>query len=177
MVDVTGGIEGFVASLLFWLGTVVATALFCSLVGRFLASRHRRFLQVRLAELTSVTATTHQKPRFKSPVHSAELVTGSAVFAVDYLQQLLALIRLLVGGRIPAYERLIRTTRDEALVRLRERAQARGAEMVINVRFETSRVSLWTNPGCIEILAFGTAVAFSESTTRPNRFLRQGGSV
>ena len=66
---------------------------------------------------------------------------------------------------LASYEHLIQTAREEALVRLREMADERGAGMVLNVRFETSRVSLWTNPGCIEILAFGTAVVFNETTS------------
>ena len=161
----TDSLTSFLPLFALWAGAVVGMACVCSSIGRLLAKKHRQQLEARLRGLGSLELSTLGHVSGNGTVRSSDLVTGSAVFAADYLQQLIATVRFLIGGRIPAYEHLIQTAREEALVRLREMADERGAGMVLNVRFETSRVSLWTNPGCIEILAFGTAVVFNETTS------------
>ena len=163
MADDADSLTSFILVIALWAGAIVAMALVCSLVGRLLAQKHRQQLEARLRGLTCLQLSTFGHDSGRGLVTSSDLVTGSAVFAVDYLQQLIATVRFLIGGRIPAYEHLIRRARDEALMRLREAAHKQGAGSVVNVRFETSRVSLWTNPSCIEILAFGTAIVFRET--------------
>tara|TARA_B100000683_G_scaffold104148_1_gene102805 strand:- start:118 stop:615 length:498 start_codon:yes stop_codon:yes gene_type:complete len=165
MAEDTDSLTNFVSLFALWSGAVVVMACVCSGIGRLLAKKHRQQLEARLRGLSCLELSTLGSVSGSGTVRSSDLVTGSAVFAADYLQQLIATVRFLIGGRIPAYEHLIRTARQEALVRLREIADKRGASIVVNVRFETSRVSLWTNPGCIEILAFGTAVVFNETTS------------
>jgi len=91
-----------------------------------------------------------------------QLVTGSVVIAFDYFRRFIAFFVMLVGGRITMYEDMLDRARREALLRLLEDAEAKGAREVHNVRFEFSRVgSSGPNAqigGGAELLAYGTAV-------------------
>jgi len=159
---------------LLWLGSVAGLAIVCSLIGRLLERRHVGQLRARSADVERIETTNLSFRAASESVHSSQLIIGSAVFTVDYLQKLIALVLMLFGGRIRAYERLLRRARSEAFIRLREEATACGADCVINVRFETSTVSLLSNPGCIEILSYGTALVLKPKGQKPYNFLRKG---
>ena len=100
-------------------------------------------------------------------VGHSTLVTGSAVVSLDYFKRLLAALRIFIGGNVSAYESLIDRARREALLRMRE--QAPNADVIYNVRIETSSIGKSANTkrqiGSIEALAYGTAVSFNSSST------------
>jgi len=60
---------------------------------------------------------------------------------------------------LKSYESLLDRGRREAVLRLKQQASAKGAHMVMGVRFETSTLN--QNQGnqimCCEVLAYGTA--------------------
>ena len=58
------------------------------------------------------------------------------------------------GGELKGYTELLQESRDEALLRLRQQAEAVGANAILNVRFSTSSVA----QGAAEIYVYGTAV-------------------
>jgi uncharacterized protein YbjQ (UPF0145 family) len=91
------------------------------------------------------------------------LVAGSVVISIDYFKRLLAMLRNIFGGRVKAYESLVDRARREAILRMKEQATARGAQMVVNLRLETAAIGNAANRrnriGSIEVLAYGTAVA------------------
>ena len=88
------------------------------------------------------------------------LVSGSVVVANDYFKSFVAGLRNLFGGRVTTYETLLDRARREALLRMKEQAQDVGAEMVFNVKYETSTISGKYNrkTPVIEIHAYGTAL-------------------
>lgn len=98
-------------------------------------------------------------PATGNPPH---LVTGSVVIAFDYFRRFIATFVMLVGGRITMYEDMLDRARREALLRLLEQADAKGAREVHNVRFEFSRIGNSGQGanigGGAELLAYGTAV-------------------
>ncbi len=165
---------GILVWSLIWLASIIAFAVICSFIGRILEARHLAALKERGKALEKIETMNLETLFSKREVASSHLVMGSAVFSVDYLQKAIAFLLIILGGRIRAYERLLKRARDEAFVRLQEQAASRGADCVINVRFETSTVSLRTNPGCIEILSYGTALVFRSKGNRPYNFLRKG---
>ena len=85
------------------------------------------------------------------------LLIGSVVVAHDYFRTLLIFFRKIIGGNIRPYERLVQRGRREALIRLKEEADLRGIDKVVNVRFTTSTVS-GRFLHAIEMVAYGTGV-------------------
>ena len=68
-------------------------------------------------------------------------------------------MRLLVGGEIQEYTKLMAEAREQALDRMISDASAMGADAIIDVRFSTSVVI----GGAAELLAYGTAVMLDDN--------------
>ncbi len=138
------------------------------LTGSYLEWKHFEDLRAREARHKHHPATTMQTLPAGSDVREATLVAGNVVVSLDYFKRFLARLRAFFGGRIRAYEPLLDRARREALLRMREDAIARGFDMVINVRIETSRLANSARNGQgtagVEVLAFGTAVKLVESS-------------
>ncbi|MFL0796139.1 MAG: YbjQ family protein [Cellvibrionaceae bacterium] len=86
------------------------------------------------------------------------LVQGSTVRAKHAGKDILAGLKNIVGGELTGYTELLQESRQEAIDRMSEQAQAIGGNAVINVRFATSAIAA----GASEILAYGTAVFVEE---------------
>lgn len=87
-------------------------------------------------------------------VESLGLVRGNTIRAKHIGNDILAALRNLVGGEIKEYTTMLTEARNQALQRMIEEAEAKGADAVVNVRFVTSQVM----SGAAELLAYGTAV-------------------
>jgi uncharacterized protein YbjQ (UPF0145 family) len=102
--------------------------------------------------------------RMKKEVEKSHLVYGSAVISVDYFKRFLAGLRNIFGGKVKSYESLVDRARREAVLRMQ--AMAGGADIIFNVRIETSTIGQSANRrkslGSIEALAYGTAVVFKK---------------
>ncbi len=82
------------------------------------------------------------------------LVQGSSVRAKHVGRDIMASFKNIFGGELRGYTELLQESRDQAVSRMEEQANAVGANAVLNVRFSTSRVAA----GAAEIFAYGTAV-------------------
>ena len=82
------------------------------------------------------------------------LVQASSVRARAIGRDITALFKLMAGGEITEYTKLLAQTREQAMSRLILEAESKGANAVVGVRFVTSTVAL----GASEILIYGTAV-------------------
>ena len=71
-------------------------------------------------------------------------------------RNIVASFRLLVGGEIHEYTKLMAESREQALDRLIEHAQSLGADAVIGLRFDATEAGAQTP--ATEVLAYGTAV-------------------
>lgn len=87
------------------------------------------------------------------------LVQGSTVRAKHAGKDIMAGFKNIFGGELASYTELLQESRDEAIARMTEQAQAIGANAVINVRFSTSSIAA----GASEILAYGTAVTIEDA--------------
>lgn len=129
-------------------------------VGTYVEKRHYRLIKAREQASINLPVTTTKHIDYPAEkVQSVALVTGSAVISVDYFKRLLASLRNFFGGNVKSYESLIDRARREALLRMKERAPQ--AQMIVNVRIETTTVGRKANKkgvGCLEALAYGTAV-------------------
>ena len=69
-------------------------------------------------------------------------------------KDIMATFRNMAGGEIHEYSKLLGESREQAIDRMIEEAEALGANAVIGIRFQTSMVM----QGAAEMLCYGTAV-------------------
>ena len=87
-------------------------------------------------------------------------VTGLTVRSRNVGAQIGAGFKALVGGELKGLTKQLQQTRDEAVQRMIETAQARGANAVLAMRFDSNEVG----NGYQEIVAYGTAVVVVAAT-------------
>ena len=98
--------------------------------------------------------TTSDQIPGREIIETLGLVTTNTVRARHVGRDILAGLKNLVGGEIGAYQQLLSESRELALARLQEQAEAQGADAVVALRLTTASVA----QGASEILAYGTAV-------------------
>jgi uncharacterized protein YbjQ (UPF0145 family) len=141
--------------LLPWL--LILLAMF---TGTLLEKAHFKRIHRREAEFATLpTLNTRQVPEAGTILESA-LVTGGVVVSIDYFKRWLASLRNIFGGEVKSYGSLVDRGRREAVLRMKE--QCPNADLIINVRIETSSISQGGNKqlGSVEVLAYGTAIRF-----------------
>lgn len=128
--------------------------------GRYAENRHYRSIIKREKELSRIVAVAQRFPPVTATPYKVELVTGSVVISIDYFKRFLAGLRNLIGGRIKSYETLLDRARREAMLRMKEHADKLGAEMIFNIKLETSSIfkGRKNQVGSVEVLAYGTAL-------------------
>ena len=100
-----------------------------------------------------IITTTEQIQDFEI-VETFGLIIASSIRARHIGRDIMAGIRNLVGGEVLEYTKLLAQSREQALKRLEQRAEDKGANAIIGMRFMTSMVM----NGAAEILVYGTAV-------------------
>lgn len=90
----------------------------------------------------------------KEIIECLGVVSGNVVQSKHVGRDLMAGLKSIVGGEIRGYTEMLSEARDEAIMRMVEEAQEKGADAIVNIRFTTS--AIMTNAS--EILAYGTAV-------------------
>ena len=136
-------------------------------IGRRIEQKHYRSIREREVALKDLIAITMEETPADWEVERSELVMGTVVVSLDYFKRFVANLRGIIGGRIAVYEPLLDRARREALLRMKNAAQAGGYDAIINTRIETSRLASSGQNGKgtagIEILAFGTAIKIQGS--------------
>ena len=94
----------------------------------------------------------------KKVARTLGLVRGNSIRARHLGKDILAALKNIVGGEIAEYTKLMGESREQALDRMVEEAEALGADAVITVRFSTSEIM----GGAAELLAYGTAVKLED---------------
>ncbi len=90
----------------------------------------------------------------KKIVEHYGVVSGSTVRAKHVGRDFMASLKNLVGGELTGYTELLSEAREEATKRMRQQAEALGANAVVNIRYSTSSVAA----GAAELYIYGTAV-------------------
>ena len=132
--------------------------------GRVGERRHYRRLIERERELNALPAVASRWPPTDRG-YAQRLVSGSTVIASDYFKSFVAGLVNLFGGRVAPFESLLDRARREAMLRMKEQAEALGAAYVFNVKYETARVTAGRG-AALEVLAYGTAMV---PTGEPSR--------
>jgi uncharacterized protein YbjQ (UPF0145 family) len=128
--------------------------------GRYAEKRHYKSILERENDLNRIPAIVLRFPPPSTKPQKTELVMGSVVISNDYFKRIAASLRALVGGRVKSYETLLDRARREAVLRMKEQADAMGANMVFNIKMETASISKGrkNKVGSVEVLAYGTAI-------------------
>jgi uncharacterized protein YbjQ (UPF0145 family) len=125
-------------------------------VGTMVEKKHYHSIQKRETKFLYLPAVTSKNLLDENTmIENAQLVYSSVVVSTDYFKLVLAGLRNLLGGEVTAYETLLDRGRREAVLRLKE--QSWGANIILNLRIETSQIN---EMGSIEVLAYGTAIYY-----------------
>jgi len=135
---------------------VVSVGVIGWLIATWLERRHFKSLGEREISLQDISVNTAKRISSCEP-EGVTLLIGSVVVAHDYFRTLIIFLRRLIGGNIKPYEKLVERGRREALIRLKEEAELRGIDKVINIRFTTNAVT-GRFLHAIEMVAYGTGV-------------------
>ena len=92
-------------------------------------------------------------------VRSLGVVRGITVRSRSLLGNIAGGLQSLFGGRLSVYVDLCEKTREEAFQHMIDHANERGANAVINMRYDANEVM----DGITEVLAYGTAVMVEKS--------------
>jgi len=106
-----------------------------------------------MAEKEIILSTTDRIPN-KTIIEVLGIVRGNTIRARWFGRDIAAGLKMIIGGEIKGYTKMISDAREEALKRMVEEAKELSADAVVNIRFTTSTVM----QGAAEILAYGTAV-------------------
>ena len=137
--------------------------------GQYFERRHYRSIRKREAELKDLLLIqTKIIPPAYFNNYDTFLVNGSVVISVDYFKRFVAGLRNLIGGRVTPYETLLDRARREAILRMKEEAQASGADAILNIKYEMCSIYKGTRNkiGSVEALAYGTAFVTTNVQTK-----------
>jgi uncharacterized protein YbjQ (UPF0145 family) len=126
-------------------------------IGTQVEKKHYKSIKEREAKFLYLPVVSSENLVEERVVNEARLIYGNAVISTDYFKLILAGLRNLLGGEVSAFETLLDRSRREAILRLKEKAQ--GADIILNLRVETCRIS---QAGSTEVLAYGTAVYYKK---------------
>jgi len=98
--------------------------------------------------------TTADQIEGKTIVKTIGLVKGSTIRARHLGRDIMAGLRGMVGGEITEYTKMMAEAREEAIQRMVEDAEKKGANAVVGMRFSTSMIM----QNAAEVLAYGTGV-------------------
>jgi uncharacterized protein YbjQ (UPF0145 family) len=102
-----------------------------------------------------ILSTTFDVPG-RTIAQNLGLARGNVVRGRSLGRNIVAGFRMIVGGEIHEYTKLLAESREQALDRLVEHAKSMGADAVIGLRFDATEAGGQTP--ATEVLAYGTAV-------------------
>ena len=86
------------------------------------------------------------------------IVKGSTIQSKHIGKDITQSFKTLVGGELTAYNEMMNEARALATKRMAAEAEGLGADAIVNIRYASSAVM----QGAAEVIAYGTAVKFSE---------------
>ena len=131
-------------------------------VGKISERRHYRSIRRREQRVMHIPTLTSKQLDDPRAVQAASLAIGAVVVSVDHYKRFLMGFRRIFGGEVHSYSSLLDRGRREALLRMKESCS--NADVYLNCRLETSTISSGQAKatGCVEVLAYSTAIKFHE---------------
>ncbi|MDR2757555.1 MAG: YbjQ family protein [Planctomycetaceae bacterium] len=161
------------AAFLFFFGSAIFFPLMCIACSIWIESSHFKALVNAERELSDMLLSDLKTLPPNWHPTGAIFICENVVIANDYFKAFLWFFRKIIGGRSRSFERLVERGRREVTVRLLREAKKCGANVVWNVRYETSIVRTnysWAggnnnnntkSMAGVEIIAYGTAFSIT----------------
>ncbi|UUM28920.1 YbjQ family protein [Acinetobacter colistiniresistens] len=121
--------------------------------GRHIEQKHLRELEQKEKQFAHIRIDTN---RFVQTTARGQMISSNVVISHDYFKYVLATIRNFFGGRLVSYESVVERARREAVIRLKQEADAMGANQIMGVRLSTTELGM--QGGMVEVFAYGTAI-------------------
>lgn len=134
------------------------------IVGAHLERAHYASIAEREARFSRQPALSTKHFDAPAPIRSTGLASGSVVVSIDQFKRFISRFRMLIGGEVGPYAKVIERARREAILRMKESQP--DADVYVNTRLETSTISSAAGEegmGVVEVLAYGTAVHYARS--------------
>ena len=100
-----------------------------------------------------IIATTENVAGYVITEHLGTVI-GNTIRARHVGKDIMAGFRTILGGEVKDYTGMMAESREQALMRMKDRAEEMGADAVVGGRFQTSMIL----QGTAELLVYGTAV-------------------
>lgn len=84
------------------------------------------------------------------------IVTGETIIGANFMKDLFAGIRDIIGGRSGSYEKVLREAKDTALAEMEQRAASMGANAVVGIDIDYETVG--QSGSMLMVAVSGTAV-------------------
>ena len=111
-----------------------------------------------MADQTPVLVTTTPSFEGRRIVAYKGLVSGDAILGANMFRDFFAGIRDILGGRSGAYEKVLRTAKNEAINDMMEQARELGANAVVGVDLDYETIQVEDGGSMLMVSASGTAV-------------------
>ncbi|MDJ0841045.1 MAG: YbjQ family protein [Acidobacteriota bacterium] len=95
----------------------------------------------------------------KKIVRTLGLVRGNTIRTRHLGKDILAVFRMMVGGEVHEYTKMLAESREQAVDRMIDEARELGADAIVEMRFTTSQLA----QGAAELMAYGTAVKLTDA--------------
>ena len=84
------------------------------------------------------------------------VVTGETIIGANFMKDIFAGIRDIVGGRSASYEKVLRQAKDTSMQEMMERAQAMGANAIVGIDIDYETIG--ESNSMLMVATSGTAV-------------------
>ena len=102
--------------------------------------------------------TTSDQITEKKIAKTIGYVKGSSARARNAAADVFASIKNIIGGEVEEYSRLLQQTRDQAVERMVNDAEEKGANAIVCFRIQSSTIA----QGASEVVAYGTGVILED---------------
>ena len=135
----------------------------CCITGKTIEKNHYKNIRNReIALIRKPCLTYGNKILDNKKIQQIGVVTSDVVIGCDRFSAIIADLKNIFGGNVSSFEAILDRGRREALLRLREKALNLGANIVINVKYDSvSLIPVGYKGGpIVSITACGTAVRY-----------------
>ena len=144
----------------------IAIIIICCITGKTFEKIH--YISIRDREIMLIREpyiTYGNKLLDNKKVERIELVSSNVVIGCDKFSSLCANLKNIFGGNVPTFESALDRGRREVLLRIREKAKAIGANILINVKYETINLNPieYSQDPMVSITAYGTAIKYERT--------------
>jgi uncharacterized protein YbjQ (UPF0145 family) len=163
---VTFGKKGIEMGLMLPISAAVVafgTPIFCIVSAIKIERDHLKALTKAEAEFSDIVVSDMKTLPPNWNVVGTVFISENVVIASDYFKAFFWMFRKLIGGESKSLSRLLSRARREATVRVLRKARASGANVVWNIRYETSTIQSLAAKNAnqmimgVEVLAYATA--------------------